>query len=207
MNHVYLSGTANGRRRTAVSDTSSAAAVSTAHLASRARRGDREAFAELVRRYERTALAVAFAATGDASAAGDATQEAFLRTWQRLGALKDDGKFPTWLCGIVRNVAVDMARRATRDHRLPGRESDDVDDIADPVAELDRRESAARVDDALWQLDDVARTMVVLRYYEGLSSHAIAELLATTPTAVDMRLSRARQTLRTILERVRTGRT
>src|SRR5688500_8360631 len=68
----------------------------------------------------------------------------------------------------------------------------------DPVAELDRREQAQRIDDALWQLDDVARTMVVLRYYEGLSSHAIAELLATTPAAVDMRLSRARQTLRTL---------
>jgi RNA polymerase sigma-70 factor (ECF subfamily) len=205
MNHVYLAGTANGRRRTAVSDTSSAAAaVSTAHLASRARRGDREAFAELVRRYERTALAVAFAATGDAAAAGDATQEAFLRAWQRLGALKADEKFATWLCGIVRNVAVDMARRATRDRRLPGRENDEVDDVVDPVAELDRREDAQCIDDALWQLDDVARTMVVLRYYEGLSSHAIAELLATTPAAVDMRLSRARQTLRTILERVRT---
>jgi len=204
MSGDYLAGIANGWRRTAVSAASSAAAaVSTAQLVSRARRGDREAFAELVRRYERTALAVAFAATGDASAAGDATQEAFLRTWQRLGALKDDRKFPTWLCGIVRNVAVDMARRAVRDHRLPGRENDDADDVVDPVAELDRRESAARIDDALWQLDDVARTMVVLRYYEGLSSHAIAELLATTPTAVDMRLSRARQTLRMILERVR----
>ena len=202
VNAVYLPE--NGRRHRRVSEASSSAAVSAAQLVSRARRGDREAFADLVRRYERTALAVAYAATGDANSAGDATQEAFLRAWQRLGALKDDGKFATWLCGIVRNVAVDIARRATRDHRLPGRENDDVDDGADPVAELDRRENARRVDDALWQLDDVARTMVVLRYYEGLSSQAIAELLATTPTAVDMRLSRARQTLRTILERVGT---
>src|SRR5687768_2005149 len=129
VNAVYL--LENGRRRRRVSETSSSAtAVSAAQLVSRARRGDREAFADLVRRYERTALAVAYAATGDASSAGDATQEAFLRAWQRLGALKDDEKFATWLCGIVRNVAVDISRRATRDQRLPGRENDDVDPVA-----------------------------------------------------------------------------
>ena len=175
----------------------------TAQLVSRAKRGDREAFAALIRQYERTALAVAYAATGDAASAGDATQEAFLRAWQRLAALKDDGKFPTWLCGVVRNVALDIRRRQQRDHRLPGRENDE-EQIIDPAAELERRETRQRIDDALWQLDDVSRTMVVLRYYEGLSSHAIAALLATTSTAVDMRLSRARQTLRTSLEHVRT---
>jgi RNA polymerase sigma-70 factor (ECF subfamily) len=175
----------------------------TAQLVSRSKRGDREAFAALIRQHERTALAVAYVATGDAASAGDATQEAFLRAWQRLAALKDDAKFPTWLCGVVRNVALDLRRRQQRDHRLPGRENDERQ-IIDPAAELERREMRQRVDDALWQLDDVARTMVVLRYYEGLSSHAIAALLATTSTAVDMRLSRARQTLRTSLEHVRT---
>jgi RNA polymerase sigma-70 factor, ECF subfamily len=175
----------------------------TAQLVSRAKRGDREAFTALIRQHERTALAVAYAATGDAASAGDATQEAFLRAWQRLAALKDDGKFPTWLCGVVRNVALDIRRRQQRDHRLPGRENDEQQ-IVDPSAELERRETRQRIDDALWQLDDVSRTMVVLRYYEGLSSNAIAALLATTSTAVDMRLSRARQTLRTSLEHVRT---
>jgi RNA polymerase sigma-70 factor, ECF subfamily len=179
------------------------AAVTTAQLVSRAKRGDRDAFAALIRQHERTALAVAYAATGEAASAGDATQEAFLRAWQRIGALKDDGKFPTWLCGITRNVALDIRRRQQRDYRLPGRENDEQQ-IADPAIEIDRRETSERVDEALWQLDDVSRTTVVLRYYEGLSSHAIAELLATTSTAVDMRLSRARQTLRTTLERVRT---
>jgi RNA polymerase sigma-70 factor, ECF subfamily len=183
----------------------------TAQLVSRAKRGDHQAFAALVRQHERTALAVAYAATGDAASAGDATQEAFLRVWQRLAALKDDAKFPTWLCGVVRNVALDIRRQQQRDDRLPGlaesgavgRENDGQQ-ITDPAVELERRETRQRIDDALWQLDEVARTMVVLRYYEGLSSHAIAALLVTTSTAVDMRLSRARQTLRTSLERVRT---
>ena len=167
-----------------------------AQLVSQAKRGDRQAFAELVRRFERTALAVAYAATGDASSAGDVAQEAFLRAWKRVAALKDDGKFGTWLCGIIRNVAGDLARRDARGRRLPLRE----DAIVDPVSELEGREAARRIDEALWALDDVSRTAVVLRYYQGLSSAAIAELLATTPTAVDMRLSRARQRLREMLE-------
>ena len=54
-------------------------------LVEQARRGDREAFAALIRQHERTALAVAYAATGEAASAGDATQEAFLRAWQRIG--------------------------------------------------------------------------------------------------------------------------
>ena len=177
-------------------------AAVTAQLVSRAKRGDREAFASLIRAVERTVLAVAYAATGDAASAGDATQEAFLRAWQRLAALKDDEKFSTWLCGIVRNVAIDVRRRQQRDYRLPGRESDEQ--VVDPTVEIDRRETSDRIDEALWQLDDVSRTMVVLRYYEGLSSHAIADVLATTSTAVDMRLSRARQTLRRLLEEVNT---
>jgi RNA polymerase sigma-70 factor (ECF subfamily) len=168
-----------------------------------AKRGDRGAFAGLIERHERSALAVAYAACGDATTAGDVTQESFLRAWQRLAALKDDEKFATWLCGIVRNVAVDFGRRRVRDERV-AREAD-ADRVADPVAEIETREQAARIDEALWRLDDVSRTMVVLRYYESLSSHAIAALLATTPAAVDMRLSRARQTLRTVLEPTMNG--
>ena len=177
----------------------------TAQLVSQAKRGDREAFAALIRRHERTALAVAYAATGDPESAGDVTQESFLRAWQRLAALKEDGKFATWLCGIVRNVAGDLARRRSRDERHRGarlrlRVGGGNDDEHDPVSDLESRERATRIDEALWRLDDVSRTMVVLRYYENLPSERIADLLATTPAAVDMRLSRARQTLRSLLE-------
>jgi hypothetical protein len=53
-------------------------------LVERAMRKDAEAFAVLIRTYERVALSVAFGVLGEASAAGDATQEAFIRAWERL---------------------------------------------------------------------------------------------------------------------------
>ena len=73
--------------------------------------GTTEAFAALVERFEKTALAVAYAACGDANQAADVVQEAFLRAWQRLRELQDERKFGPWLCTIVRNIATDSRRR------------------------------------------------------------------------------------------------
>src|SRR5438552_748526 len=90
----------------------SSATTTTQDLIRRARSGDADALTTLIRRFERTALAVAFACCGDAHLAGDLTQEAFLRAWKRLHELKDEHKFAAWLCGIVRNLAADARRRA-----------------------------------------------------------------------------------------------
>jgi RNA polymerase sigma factor (sigma-70 family) len=166
-------------------------------IVERAQRGDREAFALLVRRYERTALAVAFAVLGDGDAAGDAVQDAFLRAWQRLTDLHDAERFGGWLCGIVRNAAYDVHRAARRQCRakteLPATVPGGQDD---PVLHYQRKEAGERVAAALATLDELSRTAMVLRYYENMPSKQIAEVVGLAPAAVDMRLMRARQTLR-----------
>src|SRR6185312_17266775 len=80
-------------------------------LVERARRKDAGAFASLISRYERVALSVAYGVVGDAAAAGDVTQDAFVRAWERLSDLREPERFGTWLCGIVRNLSLDMLRR------------------------------------------------------------------------------------------------
>jgi RNA polymerase sigma-70 factor (ECF subfamily) len=70
---------------------------------------------------------------------------------------------------------------------------------SDPLEELARQERDHSLAEALTVLDDVTRSVVVLRYYDNLPSKRIGELLELTPAAVDMRLSRARQQLRQIL--------
>jgi RNA polymerase sigma factor (sigma-70 family) len=167
-------------------------------LVRRAAGRDAEAFAGLIARYERTALSLAYAVTRDADAAGDVTQDAFLRAWQRLGELKDPARFGGWLCGIVRNLAADAVRRR-RVRWRPLRLAASADD-ASPADDLARVEEAQRIDQSLAALDETTRSAVVLRYYEGLSSKRIAELLDLSPAAVDMRLSRARAELRSMLE-------
>jgi RNA polymerase sigma-70 factor (ECF subfamily) len=170
-------------------------------LVERAMRKDAEAFAALIRTYERVALSVAFGVLGEASAAGDATQEAFIRAWERLADLREPQRFGTWLCGIVRNLSLDMLRR-----RKPAEPWSANSPAADgrwthnPLEELDQRERFSKVASAIASLDEVSRPVVVLRYYEGLSSREIADLLEMSPAAVDMRLSRARKQLRSLLE-------
>ena len=173
------------------------------NLVRRSRCGDAPAFAALIGAYERVALGVAYSVTGDAGTAGDVAQEAFLRAWQRIGDLKEAQKFGPWLCGIVRNLAIDDARaRAVRSSRGSRERVADAapDPGGDPLVELGRREDCRRVSDAIALLDDVSRSAVVLRYYENLSSKQIGELLGLAPTAVDMRLMRARRQLREHLE-------
>ena len=170
-------------------------------LVERARRKDAQAFTTLIRLYERVALSVAFGVVGDSAAAGDITQDAFLRAWERLGDLREPERFGTWLCGIVRNLAVDAIRRRRPTEPLAGQEPASMERWThDPVDEAGRRERHARVAAAIEALDEVSRPVVVLRYYEGLSSKQIGELLEVTPAAVDMRLSRARKQLRVLLE-------
>ena len=82
-----------------------------AQLVRRAQRGDGGAFASLIRRCERPALAIAYAHLRDADRAGEVVQEAFIRSWRKLGDLEDPARFVPWLCGIVRNLAIDCRRR------------------------------------------------------------------------------------------------
>jgi len=165
-------------------------------LVSRARRRDPSAFAELIQRYERTALAVAYAQLHDAHRAGDAVQEAFLRAWQELPRLQEAVKFGGWLLQIVRHAAIDARRRI----RPSVPEFPDLAaKNADPARELEDAEQSAKVKEALAVLDETTRTAVVMRYYEGLSAKEIGAALEMTPAAVDMRLSRARSQLRDVL--------
>jgi RNA polymerase sigma-70 factor, ECF subfamily len=162
-----------------------------------ARSGDSAAFATLIDRYERTALSVAYGCVRDAATASDLTQEAFLRAWRRLSELKEPARFGAWLCRIVRNLAADHVRRKCFQQVENADQLEGVDPChADPASDLDRAEMTQRIDEALQTLDETTRSAVVLRYYDGLPSRQIGELLELSPAAVDMRLSRARSLLR-----------
>ena len=169
-------------------------------LVERARRKDASAFAARIRAYERVALAVAFGVLGDSSAAGDVVQDAFVRAWERLADLREPERFGTWLCGIVRNLSVDALRRRRPTESIDAAQGADAEKWThNPVEEVGRRERRDKVAAAIASLDEVSRPVVVLRYYEGLASKQIADLLEITPAAVDMRLSRARKQLKVLL--------
>jgi RNA polymerase sigma-70 factor (ECF subfamily) len=167
--------------------------VRSARGADATKRGNAEAFAALIDRFERSALGVAYAILRNADRAGDAVQEAFLKAWQELPGLKEEAKFASWLMQIVRHAAIDLQRRT----RPTVAEFPDLACEGGPVSEAEAADRSRRVKAALEELDETTRQIVMLRYYEGFGSKEIAELLGDmSPAAVDMRLSRARGVLR-----------
>ena len=157
---------------------------------------DADAFAELIRRFEGIALSIAYSTTGNSADAGDVTQDAFLRAWQRLDSLEDPSRFGHWLGRMVRNLSIDLRRK-----RRPGslEHTWDISAGQDPSVPMEQREARGRIDRALETLDDITRQCVTMRYYENLSSKEIGSILDLSPAAIDMRLSRARTTLRETL--------
>ena len=171
-------------------------------LVEKARRKDADAFAALIRQYERMALSVAYGVLGEATAAGDVVQDAFIRAWQRLSDVREPERFGTWVCGIVRNLAIDALRRRKPTDVLAANNVvlEPERWTVNPMDEVDRKEKNRKVAEAIATLDEASRLVVTMRYYEDLSSREIAERLEMTPAAVDMRLSRARKLLRAMLE-------
>ncbi len=160
--------------------------------------GDASAFGELIDRYERLALATAYGCCRDSTKAADAVQEACLLAWRKRHTLADPAKFGGWLMGIVKRCAIDQVRRGRM--RLPPPE---VVVMAAPSAddEAEARERGEQVRLVLEELDEPTRIAVAMRYYDDCPSREIAEALGCSPAAVDMRLKRARDVLRTRLAR------
>ena len=80
------------------------------HILARARRGELDAFEELVRRYEKRVYVIALRSSGNPEDAADITQEVFLRAWRSIENFRGDSGFSTWLFRITMNICVDHAR-------------------------------------------------------------------------------------------------
>jgi RNA polymerase sigma-70 factor (ECF subfamily) len=175
-----------------------------AELVERSARRDQAAYGEVLRRCEKSLLAVAYSILHDGHLAGDVVQDAAWRAWRRLGELRDFERFVPWLVGIVRHLAFDAQRRRRRCERVQGRAAGRSGSrvSADPADEAVHNEETEKLRLALESLEESTRTAVILRYYDGWSSRQIGEALGLGPAAVDMRLARARAALRRFLTAV-----
>lgn len=174
-------------------------------LVQKAKAGDRDAFAALVSAYEGKIYNLALRYLGNREDAMDASQEVFLRVFRFLPGFQEESGFSTWIYRIGVNVCKDMlAKRAKRGElslELPDEEEDYrtaevADSRYDPeaiVEQADLRESLA---EAIGQLPQQQREMIVLRDIQGLSYEEIGQVLSLEAGTVKSRLSRARENLR-----------
>ncbi len=165
----------------------------------RAKAGDQNAFAALVRRYQGMVYNLAFAHLGEAEAAADATQETFFRAWRGLPRFAGRAAFSTWLYAIAYRTCLTLGTR--RKYTLPL--SDIPEPVAgeesDPVAVVCRNLEAEELRQALMSLPEVTRSAIVLYHFHQCKYEEIAAITGEPIGTVRTRLHRGRAKLACIL--------
>ena len=165
-------------------------------LIARYRKGDREAFAELVVRYQRPIYNAAFWVLRKAEDANDVAQDVFLRVAERLDEYDAQYKFFSWIYRIAINESLNRLRRNGREEAL----DDEVDlpdsEQASPEHRAGEVELAKRIQGALMRMSGHDRIVMTLRHFSDCSYHEIGQILDIDEKTVKSRLFEARQRLR-----------
>jgi RNA polymerase sigma-70 factor (ECF subfamily) len=164
-------------------------------LLASARAGDRKAFELLARRWQRKLLAHAWRLLGDAEAARDAVQEAWIEIVRGLDRLQDDRAFPAWAYRIVSRRCARQIGGAVRGRRLAAAlDADAVQQAAEPAgADHEKLRAAVRA------LPSDQRAAIALFHFEELSVAEVAVALDVPAGTVKTRLMHARRKLRAAL--------
>ena len=161
-------------------------------LVARARRGEQDAFAELVTRWQRPLFAKALRNSRNLEDADDLVQETFLRAWRELGRFRDDGAFGGWLLRIMANLLADRGRRRGRE--TPGAEAL-AEALPDPGPRPDDELARGELEDALRRALDAIppgrrREVFRMRFVEGMAVNEIAEALGVHSGTVKVHVFR-----------------
>jgi RNA polymerase sigma-70 factor (ECF subfamily) len=165
-----------------------------------ARRGDKNAFGQLIEAYQGPVYNLAYRMLGNSGEAEEAAQEAFIRAYTRLDSYDPAHKFSTWLLSITSNYCIDQIRKRRAvllsiDDPLPPHPALHSDNNKGPEAQFLAQERENLVQDLLSELPVEYRQAVVMRYWYDMSYEEIADVQATTVSAVKSRLFRARRQL------------
>ena len=194
-------------------DMAAASAVDESMLVAALRRGEDWAFETMVRTYGGRLFAVARRLCPNEEDARDAVQSAYLCAFRSLEQFQGSSQLSTWLHRIVVNMALMRLRSKRRkpeesfEALLPGFQEDGhhIEQFSEWTLPADRRlerdHVRATVRACIAELPDNYRQVLLLRDIEELSTDEVAKTLAMTPTAVKVRLHRARQALSTLLRR------
>jgi RNA polymerase sigma factor (sigma-70 family) len=161
--------------------------------------GNRDAFGQIVARYQSLVCALAFSATGSLSQSEDLAQETFVAAWKQLADLREPEKLRSWLCRIARNLTYDALRQQGRE---PSHRAEALEKISEthspeplPTEQTISNEEQAILWRSLAKIPELYREPLVLFYREHQSVEAVAKNLELTEDAVKQRLSRGRKML------------
>jgi RNA polymerase sigma factor (sigma-70 family) len=173
------------------------AGIADAELVIQTRDGNRDAFEQIVSRYQSLVCALAYSATGSLGQSEDLAQETFITAWKHLRHLREPGKLRAWLCGIARNRINNCLRR---EGHGPLHAAESLEAVAEspsalpwPSEQAISKEEAAILWRCIQHIPDTYREPLVLFYREGESVEHVAVALGLSEDAVKQRLSRGRK--------------
>jgi RNA polymerase sigma-70 factor (ECF subfamily) len=171
-------------------------------LVAASKRGDQDAFAQLVQQHQRRVFNLVFRMLQQYEEASEVTQETFLAAWQGLPAFRGDARFSTWLYRIAYNCALKQLEQRKREKALQVcMQTEEV--IAQEQcldAELEARARQALVQEHLANLPAKYRIVLVLRHLQDMTYEEMAEILTMPIGTIKTHLFRARNLLKERLE-------
>src|SRR5688572_2407422 len=193
-----------------------AGAPTDGQLVERTLGGERGAFDELVRRYQRQAVAVSYRLLGNSHDSLEVTQDAFLKAFSSLATLQKPGAFGGWLMRIVSNLSLNFRRSRKTRSQLPlddllgpagsqqtdttGGSSDWMAQSGDPVRRLESEEMGRRLQAALAQLPEKQRLAIVMFTIEEMPQKQVAEALKCSVEAVKWHVFQGRKRLKELMK-------
>ncbi len=179
--------------------------VSNSELVKKSQLGDKSAFEELVKRHQELVFSLSFKLTGNRELANDVAQEAFIRAWKAIEKFRGDSTFGTWIYRITVNTAWTLRKKAKKHYSLNIEDTQEpvvVDEKKDPELVAINSDLSIVLRKALNKIPLEQRIIVELKNIEGRSHKEIADYLDISVTAAKVRLHRAHQKLRNILEEI-----
>jgi RNA polymerase sigma-70 factor (ECF subfamily) len=179
--------------------------------------GAKDAFDELIRRYQRQAVAVSYRLLGNSQDSLEVTQDAFLKAFTSLATLQKPEAFGGWLMRIVSNLSLNYRRsRKTRSSQLPlddllgattseqtdatGATSEWMARSGDPLRRLESEEMGRKLKEALAQLPEKQRLAIVMFTIDEMPQKDVAEALNCSVEAVKWHVFQGRKKLKEILK-------
>ena len=169
--------------------------IDDAQLLQRFRSGDREAFAELVVRYQKPIYNAAFWVLRKAEDASDVTQTVFLKVVERLDDYDPQYKFFSWIYRIAVNESLNLQRSRTHEDELDEDADYEGPQSATPEHHLSQAERLRHLQHALFRMSITDRTVLTMRHFSECSYLEIAQVLEIDEKTVKSRLFDARKRL------------
>ncbi|MGE3062311.1 MAG: RNA polymerase sigma factor [bacterium] len=164
----------------------------------RIRSGDKELFALLLRKYERIVNSIIYSMVFDIETTKDLTQETFIKAFENLNSYSEEHEFKPWVIKIARNHTIDYIRKKKKtisieelDYEIPDNKN---------LHGLDEMQQQKALEKAMARLKEDDRTLLIMKYKEGFSNKEIAEAMEIPENRVNVKLFRAKEKMRELLE-------